>query len=247
MIIIHNAKGGLVAIAGLALAVVMTLVTAKLWLGLAFASAIWIYYGWPTKDEETQKWEFYPHVFFIPLPLFGVIALLIAVFAFLAVPRLDEPRSPLAAVLDNDEKVLANVPVGGNEVLSAAVRTALRMMPEELVRTDGVAVFSRSNVEGKVLVLVKVPLLKEAKDPARIAILSTVEKAVMETAGVPADRLYVGVKGKFLYGAIRTPTSGHLVGGAVDDDKLLPFYAVRSSTDSSLPLATPQPTTVPAR
>ena len=107
--------------------------------------------------------------------------------------------------------------------MATAVHQRLLSSPfDGSVPTDcAVYVSPEADATKPVLVLVSIENLKKFSDTARHALLDAVEETVR--AGSTTRPVYIGVKGKLLFGAIRTPRTTR-VGSAVDDDLLLDFF-----------------------
>ena len=116
---------------------------------------------------------------------------------------------------------------------------ALRDATVEAAGADDYSVFTRRR-PGAVLVLLKAPNLKTYGDSAREQLVEGVAAIVAaETPGDPPD-VFVGVTGRTLFGAVRTPAGGLRTGGAVSPRPLYAFYDDEPRTPAP-PSADPDP------
>ena len=230
MLIIYNLPGLLVGLAGLAGGFAGLLLSGSIGVGLSAVAAVWFAAGFwwrrrPAADElgrpAKRPW---PALFFVPLPFLAVpLALLGALAVAFERTRADAPPDPLAEAFRVDEALLNAAPATGDADLARRVLATLEEVTVEAAGARNYSVFVRRK-PGAVLVLMKAPNLKTYGDAAREQLVKAVAEIVR--AGAPGDppAVYVGVKGRALFGAIRTPTGGVRTGGAVVPKPLYAFY-----------------------
>ena len=111
----------------------------------------------------------------------------------------------------------------GDVSLSRTVLDALGKITVEEARADNYHVFTKLD-DDRVLVLIKSPNLKNFKTPARVQLLRAVESILADEPRTKGKRPYIGVKGQFAFGAIRTPPDQVKTGSVLDDAPLCDFY-----------------------
>lgn len=236
MIIIYNTGGLLLALGGLGLAVTVGLLTRSLTVGLVLTSLLWIIFGWRRKTAPDEPRSVSPSVFFVPLRIWGILLLLLTPPLFL-VERIAKNRSrdPREASLRADIATLRTTQFAGNAALSRLVHDAIDDIAVDELKAEDYRVFSR--IDGsKALVIVEAEDLKQFSDQARTQLLDLIEAVVtLSQAGV--DSLYIGVRGRLSFGALRTPGKGTETGSVVTSLALLDFYS--SSPPATAPVATP--------
>ena len=225
MILIYNFSGLLLILAGAAVGIVAWLATGYFSFALLFMSLVWLTFGWRKTDPVTKLKKPYPSLFFIPLA-FIAIPLSVLSVPMLIVERVAKalPRDPRAALLDADEAELRTTRVGGDRMLSAEVLKHLTSgVGSADAKVEDYRVFTRVKPDA-VLVLVQVPNLKEYQDTAREQLLDLVEGMLMAEDRTQGKRVYIGVKGRVSYGAIRAPGDFTKTGAVVVDRPLYEFY-----------------------
>lgn len=246
MIIIYNLSGLLLGLAGIAAGLLVGLATRHLSLGLLAMALVWSIFGWRRVDPVTQTKRPFPSVFFIPLAFIGILLVLASVPMFL-VERVvrNAPRDPRAALLDADESTLRQFRVGGDAALSNDILEHLASIVEEKgAKVEDYHVFTRVGSDA-VLVLVQVPNLKQYEPEAREQLLNFIEGMLWAEERVQGKKLYIGVKGRVAYGALRGPNDFTKTGAAVSERPLYEFYGAGPAT---VPATNTAPaTTTPAR
>lgn len=226
MIIIYNISGLLLGAAGAFFGLVVFVLTGWLSAGVLAVAAVWFLGGmaWKLVGVEPGQRRRFPALFFIPLPFaavpIGLLAFPMMLFEAMARNRPVDPRDNL---LSADERVLDSTLVGGDAVLSRAILDSLQEWTVEEAGADAYHVFTKRRGDA-VLVLVKVPNLKKYEETARTQLLDAITEIVEADPESEGKRVYIGIKGKLTYGAIRLPTGEVKTGTAVDDDKLYAFY-----------------------
>ena len=254
MFIIYNLSGLLVGLAGV-VAGILALVLSGGWMsvGLFVLAAVWFGLGvwWrrrPVGDEPPADvaWSDeprrpaakpvrrpYPAVFFIPLPWIAVpLACLAVPMLFVEWAARSRPHDPRDDRLEADERTLDAQLVGGDEELSRRILDVLQTFAVEEAGADAFHVFTRRRGDAT-LVLLKVPNLRRYADPARVQLLDAVADAVRSGPGTAAGPVYVGVKGRLTYGAVRRP-AGDELGSAVNDRRLWDFYDLPGEGDAAV-------------
>lgn len=232
MIIIYNISGLLIGALGLGLGfvvmVVMLGVGSPIFLcpGILSVAAVWCAFGRATPNLETGEMRPAPALFFIPLfywgLVIGVLSLPIAAVEFVAGPRAngvaagkaaDNPRADQFREL---ERGLSRNQ-SDDDVLSALLTGMIaKVLPGEPVN---VAIKSSDK---SVLVLMKLKDLKKIKDSDRKLLLNAIHE--LAEAHRPGVKVYAGIKGKLLFGAISVPGQPDLVGSSVAEKTLLAFF-----------------------
>lgn len=224
MILIFNLPGLLIGAAGVAVGLLAAGATGRLWVGLIVIGWAWLLFGRGRRDPETNLRGTAPSLFFIPLFYLAFPVLLLAIPAMITEGRKGGVQSDTRSTrLNEAESTLNRLKLSGDGNLAGAVFDAL----EPIARDPGMHVFAAKG-QGRALVLVKLPDLKETSDTERVKLLDA-------AAGVLADREetgdlspFIGLQGRFVYGAIRTPT-GTQVKSTVPESALLDYYGPRPS------------------
>lgn len=233
MILIYNLSGLLLILAGAAVGIVAWLTTGYFSFAILFMSLVWLTFGWRKTDPVTKAKKPYPSLFFIPLA-FIAIPLAVLSVPMLIVERVAKalPRDPRAALLDADEAELRTNRLGGDRVLSTEVLEHLASLVESgEAKVEDYHVFTRVKPDA-VLVLVLVPNLKEYQDTAREQLLNSIEGMLMAEDRTQGKRVYIGVKGRVSYGAIRGPDDFTKTGAVVVDRPLYEFYGPDGTTSA---------------
>ena len=230
MLIIYNLPGLLVGIAGLVCGFAALLMSGSVGAGLCGVAAAWFGLGlwWrrrpvgdSTGGRARRAW---PALFFVPLPFLAAPLAALGVAAAVFQSNRDaRPPDPRAEAFRADEARLDEAPATGEADLSRRVLAALRDATVEAAGAEDYSVFTRRR-PGAVLVLLKAPNLKTYGDAAREELVEGVAAIVAaEVVGESGDDppgVYVGVKGRSLFGAVRTPTGGVRTGGVVSPKPL---------------------------
>ena len=146
------------------------------------------------------------------------------------------PADPRADKFNADEKALGDSPTAGDAKLSELVKTGLQALTIPEAKAERYQVFTRRNGNA-VLVLVKVPDLKKYKDTARRQLLDAVVALVEAADEGKSPKVYVGIKGGLVFGAVRTPPNVVDTGRLVSESKLYGFYEEADSSPPSGPSA----------
>jgi hypothetical protein len=221
---IIDRRGGLpIAILAFAFGILATLASGLFSLGLLIIGFILMWFGRKgRRDIQTGERLPAPSIYFIPLFWIGVVVL------SLVVPSIGvdlyshtRPTDPREEHVRVDERILSEKSAGGDRELSSAIAEALLTSAPAREPLSEMHVYTWRREDG-LLVLVKLPSLSEIPAPDRRALLDTIEQTARAKieAGI---KLYIGIKGKFMYGAIRTP-GGTETGSAVLREPLFEFY-----------------------
>lgn len=222
MVIIYNIKGLLVGLLGLFVGAAVFAVTRSLAVGLLGVATIWCWLGRSRTDEETGAKRPAPSVYFVPLFYWG---LLVAVAAFPAsLVKLADAKNggqpvadhPNADQFKRDEAGLKTNESDDPELSAALLSSISKTRPGEPVNMR-----IRCSADS-VLVLIKLPDLKKIREPDRRKLLDAVREGVGQHR--PGVKVFAGIKGKLLYGAISTPTQQVEVGTVVSERPLFDFY-----------------------
>lgn len=129
-----------------------------------------------------------------------------------------------------------------NESDDPELSSALVLLISEALPGIPVTVRVRSSADS-VLILMKLPDLKKIRPADRKTLLEAIRKVA--EAHRPGVKVYAGIKGKLLYGAISTPDQPSEVGRSVPEERLFAFYrSMDKPTEAAAepPLSeTPQP------
>ncbi len=121
-----------------------------------------------------------------------------------------------------DQAMLGSHQFGGDEKLSRMVQELINDVAVEEIKSEDYRVFTRRDGT-KLLVLLQAEDLRSLADTARVELLDLIESLV--TLSEPdVKEIYIGIKGRVAFGAVRTPKSGTKTGTLVDDRPLLHFY-----------------------
>jgi len=141
-------------------------------------------------------------------------------------PHVKDPRYNQ---LQEDDKQLSKT-LGGVTGLSAFISDRLQKI-DPLAKLN---VFTR--IEGdRVLALVKTNRLKEYDEPMRRQFLDAVLETLGKQEATKGKNVYVGIKGKLLYGLTRIPPDEVKIGESVPESALMGFYGEPASTPSPTP------------
>jgi len=219
MIIIYNLSGLLIGIAGIAVGFLAIVVTGWISAGLLTLGAIWLAFGRARRDPETGIARPAPALFFIPLYLLSIPILLLALLAAIGdVQQGRKALDPRSALLQADQKALDQTKLTGDPDLAGAAYDALKA----IARDDKMHVFAAARGPA-VLVLVKIPSLKEIGESDRAAMAQALIAALEDRDASRGRQVYLGIRGRLTYGIIRTP-AGTKIGSVVSSDPLLEFY-----------------------
>jgi hypothetical protein len=148
------------------------------------------------------------------------------------------PPDPRAEKFNADEKTLGNNPTAGDAKLSEFIKEGLQALTIPEAKAERYQVFTRRN-GNSVLVLVKVPDLKKYKDTARRQLLDAVV-ALVEIANKGQNpKVYVGIKGGFVFGAVRITPDFTDTGRLVSESKMYGFYDEPAGATSQTPETKP--------
>lgn len=172
--------------------------------------------------------------------LISAVRVLAIVFPLIAAQGCGEsrPPDPRAAQFNADERALGDSPTAGDRPLSELIKAGLQALTIPEARAERYQVFTRRRGDA-VLVLVKVPDLKKYKENARRQLLDAVVVLVEAAEEGKDPKVYVGVKGGLVFGAIRTPPDVVDTGRVVSESKLYGFYDEAGGPDPTAPGAGP--------
>lgn len=223
MIIIYNLAGLLFGFLGVLLGITLFVLTGNIGVGMIGIGIVWLIYGRSKTDEETGEKKAAPSVFFIPLFFWAFPVILTGAFTGYVQFTMDEtePR-PVETAFKADEDQLDRQQISGDRLLSQDIFDHLVSVIREQVQPTEFHVFSRVEADS-VLVLVKVPNLKDIAKEAKETLVTEVSDFVSRQPEAYEKQIYVGVKGKLFLGAVKTP-SGINVGTTVLPSDLYAFY-----------------------
>ena len=230
MIIVYNLSGLLLGLAGTGAGLVVALATRHLSLGVLAMALVWSIFGWRRVDPVTRMKRPFPSVFFIPLAFIGLLLAVAAVPMFV-LERVAKarPQDPRAAMLDADEATLRSVRAGGDAALSGEILDHLQSIVDTgEAKVEDYHVFTRLSPDA-VLVLVHVPNLRQYKPAAREQLLAFIEGMLLAEERTQGKKVYIGVKGRVAYGALRAPNDLTDTGAAVSERSLYDFYGPASA------------------
>ena len=222
MIIVYNAMGAIVAIAGLVIAAIAAMCTELLSVAFVALAAVWCWFG-RSKDSGPA-----PAICFIPLCYWGVLAGILvfpAISMDISKSKETTVQAPYAIQLEADEKGLET-----NDTDEPEVSASIRELLAEYASEHDVNVRIKSSAEA-MLILVEVDTLKEISDRDRKFILQ--EISALADAQRPGVKVFTGIKGRFMYGAVSTPDGYDEVGGAVREARLHDFYKATPEDDAA--------------
>ena len=251
MILIYTRPGLIVGLIGLALGLAVFAASGWLALGVLALAAAWIGLGvwWKYGGAPAGPPRRYPALYFVPLPILAALLVPLAIVVGIAEVVVSHlPIHPLAAQLRADERTLAATQLGGDAALSEAVAVALAAGSH-----DSFHVLTRVK-PGAVLVLVRAPDLKHRDGLGRSRMLDAIEDALEEEPRTRGRRYYIGIQGKYTFGAIRVPAGREQTGTVVDSAPLRQFYGDSAAATAAIPAArkppapalAPEPGPVPA-
>lgn len=227
MIIIFNISGAIVGLIGLVAGAFVVVATGSLTLGLLAVAGIWCALGRAKAVEGMGLPPSAPSIFFIPLFFWGLLVGVAAIPAMfvdfkVADKRLRQSRGEHVAADDDAERFkLDEAGLKTNESDDPELSSALVLLISEVLPGTPVTVRVKSSADS-VLILMKLPDLKKIRPADRTKLL----EAIGRVAEVhrPGVKVYAGVKGKLLYGAISTPDQPSEVGTSVPEERLFSFY-----------------------
>ena len=219
MVIIYNLSGLLVGLAGMAAGLLLFGVSGWLSAALFGLGAVWLAFGRGKRDPSTGVKRPAPSLFFIPLFIPAIPILLLApLVVVFDVQRMGKVADPRYAQFRLDEKALNESKVNGDSALAGAVYDALVNEAH-----DNAAHVYASAKDDRVLVLAKVPTLKEISKAGRGGLLKALGLALGQADASKGRQVYLGIKGRVAYGIVQTPT-GLTIDSVVSPDPLLNFY-----------------------
>jgi hypothetical protein len=243
MIVIYNLTGLLFGALGIVLGLVAARLTGWLPAAALVIGVVWIVFGWRKRNtDQPELRRPAPSIFFVPLRIWGVLALLLVVpVALLNRAAVQRDSDPRMQALRADEQTLKATQVGGDLSLSRAVSTGLADIANAEVKAGEFHVFTRTS-DRAVLVLLQADNLKEFSEEARRQLINFITGIVW--AETTADRdVYIGVRGRVAYGAVAWPDEQTQFGKVVSPNPLLAFYDQSRSTSGP---ATTESATEPA-
>ncbi len=239
MFIIYNLSGLLVGIAGVIVGLLALTLTGSLALGLMALAVVWFALGiwWRSRVTESGEKRPFPSVFFIPVPFVAILVAVLAVLMFFIERTADnQPVDPRAASFKADAKMLSQAQATGDVALSQSVLNGIQAAAIDATVPSQNHVFTRRN-EAAVLVLVKVPELKNYTDDAQRRLLDAVVETLQADKQSKGLRIYVGIKGRLLYGAVRIPPDEVKIGSFVSESMLYEFYGENEFPASTDPVS----------
>ncbi len=119
--------------------------------------------------------------------------------------------------------MLDHVQVTGDVALSQAILHGLTTQIVAEAKPDAYSVFTSQKPDA-VLVLLKADNLKTYKDPARKQLLDAIGSILQENMHLGGKKVYIGIKGRFAFGAIRVSPDVEKLGSIVQESPLYDFY-----------------------
>lgn len=219
MIIIYNRSGLIVGLAGLGAGVLVALAAQRLSPGLATVAAIWFFAGRRWTRLEADGVPRYPSLYFVPLRFASLLVCLLAVSALIFEGGHSQlPPDPIADMRRADENQLRYARISGNdEALAQSVYDSLRREINDC--SVNVHVASHG-----VLILARVADLQKFDVASRTLLLNLMQKPVEAREDLAARPLYLGLRGKILYGGLRVPLGKTETGSSTGTAELEPFY-----------------------
>jgi hypothetical protein len=239
MIIIYNLAGLLVGGVGVGLGLAVFVLATIVGLSPANALAagtfaiagVWLVGGVAWRNQRTSAGEQFawPSLFFIPLPFAAAPVAGLAVFWFLiGLIAGRTPADPRANLLRADEKELSAFAATGDVELSNRLLTALDDATAREANADKYHIFTRVSDRG-ILVLIKAPNLKNYSNEAREQLLEMAADAVQAEPTLVSKPLFIGVKGRVLFGAMQYPPDVVETDSSVSETPLYDFYGEKPS------------------
>ncbi len=242
MFIVYTPSGLLLGIAGVIVGGALGAVTRSPGVAALGTAAVWIGFGrWKT-DRETGERRPAPSIYFIPLVFYGALLVPFAGILFymqiFGLPGRERGASAergdsdeRAALFDQDERALDRRIIGGDQEISTAIHGLIMTFVKDGVEDDVCHVLTRVK-EDRVLTLVKLTCLKELDDEETASLIELIaavtaraveDEDAGEGEGDEKD-VYVGLKGRLVYGAVVLPGEDPDVAFSVPKEKLFPFY-----------------------
>lgn len=224
--IIYNLPGLLLGIAGVVVGLLAMILTGSLGLGMLALAVVWFATGfwWRNYDTASGQKRPFPAVFFIPLPFLAIPLAVLALPTFFVERNIrNRPPDARAELFGADEKMLDIAQATGNASLSQSLLTTLQDRVIEGAKADRYCIFTRLKPDA-VLVLMKAPNLKDYSDNARRQLIETIMEILQADEQSKGKRLYVGIKGRINFGAIRVPPDVVKIDGFVGESPLYEFY-----------------------
>lgn len=250
MLLIYNLSGLLLGVAGIIVGFFLLALTDQFGFAFLGAALTWLLFGGRRRPDEFGQRRPAPSLFFIPLRYWGIPLALLAVPVFVVQFVGDrKPKDTRAALLNADERALRSAAVSGDRALAVAVQAHLALSAVEEISAEQFHVFARlrNGIDGQsALILVRAENLRQFPEPVRAQLLDTIAEAAAEDH--PHAKLYIGVKGRISFGAIRTPLGGTQTGKVVSEEPLYDFYRPASSggAAASQPLTSTPVSTAPS-
>lgn len=226
MFIIYNVSGLLIGLLGIAAGVMAIGVTSSPGVGLCMLALTWAVLGviWKLQKTSTGQSRPAPSLFFIPLYFWAIPVLFLGMVMGLAEivsgPRVVDPR---AASFSAEEKKLRSGAATGDSEVAHSIMNALQALANPDIKAERFGVHAVKQGEAG-MVLLEAPNLKKFSDNARKELVTVVRALAQEQWGDSVKNVYVGVKGRLMWGAVSPSKDQVRVGSVVPEEPLLDFY-----------------------
>jgi hypothetical protein len=213
------------------------LATGKASLGLVALAAVWFFWG--RRKSMLSDTPTLPSIYFIPLRYAALVVCLLALgLAAAEHARAQQPPNHLREMLKRDEAILRDSLLSGSHELAREVQAALSPLLGECS--------VRARVEPHaVLVLARHPKLKEFEASRLGVLLEEMERVVRAQPALKDRPLYLGVRGRLMYGAVQAPGRSAQTGTLLGEE-LEPFYVPYGSAGVDDILGPARTTSVPS-
>jgi hypothetical protein len=204
MLFVYTIPGLLWGALGLGLGVLTYFISKSLGAALLVMGILWLIIGRKRTDSEGKIIKA-PRIYFIPLFVYGIIALVLSPLMFWAEwGARSTPVDQRAAFIKRDLQQLDEKQTGGDESLSKSLLDYLVDSINPEIEPQSFSVFTKAD-QDKLLVLVKVPNLTKIEKKSRPVLLKIIEDYFQSNAEYSNKRLYIGVQGRVLLGLVKTP------------------------------------------
>ena len=139
------------------------------------------------------------------------------------------PEDPRRELFNKDEANLDGVALQGGDTLSESLAAFLKFTINEDLEPSKNSYFTRISEDGKkLLVLIKMPKLKDAKKESRKDVVAIVQSWQAIKPSIQPLDLYLGVKGKYTWMITKAPGQSTESSLVVASSDLFDFYGPRS-------------------
>jgi len=155
----------------------------------------------------------------------GVIAALVLLFNIINATTVPDPREKL---LDADIERITTDPTTTSDSVAFKLKSLFNEFASAEVNPAEFGFLTKTKND-KVLILAKIPSLKQVQKEGREQVIELIELVAKSTESIKGKKMYIGVHGKYTMMMVKTPTV-YENSNLVLDDPLYDFYGPKPST-----------------